>query len=148
MLQMTVQQTCIKWLYNKRVPNDYTTNVYQMTAQQTCNKWLHNKRKQMTIHLNMLYKRITWLYSRRTSTAYCIWSLIDSQSPISISLVSYQRNVVKEAWRTRFSIEIWEWRNDTPNAIGCTCIVMVCSELSCRLTRLPRPRRRGAGAVL
>jgi len=29
-------------------------------------------------------------------TAYCIWSVIWSQSPISISLVSFQRNVVKE----------------------------------------------------
>jgi len=29
-------------------------------------------------------------------TAYCIWSVIQSQSPISISLVFFQRNVVKE----------------------------------------------------
>jgi len=26
----------------------------------------------------------------------------------------------KETWRTRLLIEIWDWRNDTPNAIGCT----------------------------
>ena len=30
------------------------------------------------------------------STAYCMWSVIKSQSPISISLVSFQRNVAKE----------------------------------------------------
>ena len=29
-------------------------------------------------------------------TAYCMWSVIQSQSPISISLVSFQRNVPKE----------------------------------------------------
>jgi len=44
------------------------------------------------------------------------------QSPISISLVSFQRNVAKEAQRTRTSIEIWDWRNDTRNAIGCSMI--------------------------
>ena len=27
-------------------------------------------------------------------TAYCVWSVIESQSPISISLVSFQRNVI------------------------------------------------------
>ena len=32
----------------------------------------------------------------KTYTAYCIWCVIQSQSPISISLVSFQRNVVKE----------------------------------------------------
>ena len=35
-------------------------------------------------------------------------------------MVSFQRNVAKEALRTRSSIEIWDWRNDTPNATGCT----------------------------
>jgi len=30
-----------------------------------------------------------------TSTAYCIWSVIQSQFPLAISLVSFQRNVVK-----------------------------------------------------
>ena len=39
-------------------------------------------------------------------TAYCIWIVIESQSPISISLVSFQRNVGKETRRTRSSIEI------------------------------------------
>jgi len=29
-------------------------------------------------------------------TAYCIWSVIESQSPISIFLVSFQRNEVQE----------------------------------------------------
>ena len=29
-------------------------------------------------------------------TAYCIWSVIESQFPISISLVSFQGNVAKE----------------------------------------------------
>jgi len=53
-------------------------------------------------------------------TAYCIWSVTSTQSPISISLVSVQRNVVKETERTRSSIESWDSRNDTPNAIGCT----------------------------
>ena len=53
-------------------------------------------------------------------TADCIWSVISCQTPISISLVSFRRNVVKETSRTRSSIEIWEWRNKTPNAIGCT----------------------------
>jgi len=53
-------------------------------------------------------------------TAYCIWSDSQSESPISISLVSFQRNVVKETWRTRLLIEICEWRNDTPDALGCT----------------------------
>jgi len=52
--------------------------------------------------------------------AYCISSYISSQSPISISSVSFQRNVVKETRRTRASIEIWEWRNGTPNEIDCT----------------------------
>ena len=33
---------------------------------------------------------------------YCIWRVIQSQSPISISLVSFQRNVVKETQRTTF----------------------------------------------
>ena len=40
------------------------------------------------------------------STPSCIWSVIEFQSPISISLVSFQRNVVKETWRTGSSIEI------------------------------------------
>jgi len=53
-------------------------------------------------------------------TAYCIWSVILSQSPISISHVSFQRNVVKETRRPRSSIEIWDRKNDTPNVIGCT----------------------------
>ena len=51
-------------------------------------------------------------------TAYCIWSVIWSQSPISISLVSFQRNLVSfqrnlvtTTWRTRASVEIWEWKN-------------------------------------
>jgi len=35
-----------------------------------------------------------------------VWSVIQSQSPISISLVSFQRNVAKEIQRTRTSIEI------------------------------------------
>ena len=39
---------------------------------------------------------------------------------ISISLVSFQRNMVKETWRTRSLIEIWESSHDTSNAIGCT----------------------------
>ena len=54
-----------------------------------------------------------------TCTAYCIWSVIQSQSPISISLVSFQRNVAKEAYRTKTSIVNRAWRNDTPNTIGC-----------------------------
>jgi len=29
-------------------------------------------------------------------TGYCIWRVIESQSPHSIALVSFQRNVVKE----------------------------------------------------
>ena len=53
-------------------------------------------------------------------TANCIWSVIQSQSPISILLVSFRRNVAKETWKTRSSIEIWERRNNTPNAIGWT----------------------------
>ena len=59
------------------------------------------------------------LYMRGVPTPYCIWSVIQSQSPILISLVSFQRNVAKETKRTRQSIEIRERRNDTPNAIGC-----------------------------
>jgi len=55
------------------------------------------------------------------ATPYCIWSVIQSRSPISISLVSFQRNAAKETWRTRSSIEIWDSRNDTPNATGCMC---------------------------
>jgi len=39
-------------------------------------------------------------------TACCIWSVISSQSPISISLVSFQRNVAKKTSRTRLSIVI------------------------------------------
>jgi len=59
-------------------------------------------------------------YVDSSTTAYCIWSVIYSQSRISISLVSFQRNLVKETWRTRSLIEIWESSHDTSNAIGCT----------------------------
>jgi len=45
---------------------------------------------------------------------------LQSQSQISISLVSFQRNVAKETQRTRLSIEIRDWRNDTRIIIGCT----------------------------
>jgi len=38
--------------------------------------------------------------------ACCIWSVIHSQSPISISLVSFPRNVAKESQRIRSPIEI------------------------------------------
>jgi len=34
-------------------------------------------------------------------TVYCIWSVIQSQSPISISSVSFQQNVANETSRTR-----------------------------------------------
>ena len=67
-----------------------------------------------------------------TSTAYCICNGIEFQCPISISLVSFQRNVVKETYRTRSSNQIWEWTNDTPNAIGCTSLRIFCdSSLDC-----------------
>ena len=41
------------------------------------------------------------------------------QSPTSLSLVSFQRNVTKVTRRTRSSIEIESRNNETPNAIGC-----------------------------
>jgi len=63
-------------------------------------------------------------------TAYCICSVNQSYSPVSIPLVSLQRNVVKETWRTRSSIVIWEWRNDTLNAIGCRCCCWIQSLLA------------------
>ena len=31
-----------------------------------------------------------------TTTAYCIWSVLQSLSPISISVFSFQQDVVKE----------------------------------------------------
>jgi len=34
-------------------------------------------------------------------TAYCIYGVIRSQLPISMSVVSFQRNVANETWRTR-----------------------------------------------
>jgi len=54
-------------------------------------------------------------------TANCvrIISVIQSQSPISISLVSFPQNAAKQTQRSRLSIEMIERRNDTPNAIGC-----------------------------
>jgi len=68
--------------------------------------------------------------ARGWCTAYCICSVIWSRSPISISLVSFQRNVAKETHRTRFLIEIRNWVNGTPNAIGCilehNCSVSQC----------------------
>ena len=57
--------------------------------------------------------------TRLSIIACCIWSVIQPQSSISISCVSFQRNLAKETYRTRSTIEIWEWRNDTPIAIGC-----------------------------
>jgi len=60
-----------------------------------------------------------------TCTAYCIWSVIHSQSPISISSVSFQQNVANETSRTRWWIEIRDQRKDTPNAIGCNIYVEV-----------------------
>ena len=59
----------------------------------------------------------------QVNTAYCIWSVIQSQSPISILLVSFPRNVAKETQTNRSSNDIWERSNDTPNATGCTCFV-------------------------
>jgi len=44
--------------------------------------------------------------------------ILQSQS----NLVSFQRNAAKETKSTRWSIEFWDWRNETPNAIGCTYI--------------------------
>jgi len=55
---------------------------------------------------------------------YCICSVIWSQSPIAHPLVSFQGDVAKETSRTRWSIGIREWRNDTSNANGCTSIWM------------------------
>jgi len=57
--------------------------------------------------------------TRLSIIACCIWSVNQPQSSISISCVSFQRNLAKETYRTRSTIEIWEWRNDTPIAIGC-----------------------------
>ena len=51
-----------------------------------------------------------------------IWRVIQSQSAISISWVSFQWNVGTESWRTRWRIETRDWRNDTPTSIGsATC---------------------------
>jgi len=36
--------------------------------------------------------------------AYYIWSVIFFQSPMSISMVSLQRNVIKETWRPRWCV--------------------------------------------
>jgi len=41
-------------------------------------------------------------------------------SPISISLVSFHRNVANDTWRIRSQNENGNRRNDTPIAIGCT----------------------------
>jgi len=60
-----------------------------------------------------------------SSTAYCMWSVIQSQSRISISWVSSQWNLAKETQRMRSTIVVWEWRNDTPTATGyISCMYM------------------------
>ena len=64
----------------------------------------------------LCYIPYTGLAERLRGTPYCVWSAILSQSPISISLVYFQRNVVKETQRNGSMIEIWEQKNDTPNA--------------------------------
>jgi len=57
-------------------------------------------------------------------TTYCLWSVIQCQSPFSISILNllglFSTEREKETQRTRTSIEIWDWRNDTRNAIGCS----------------------------
>ena len=59
------------------------------------------------IHMCALHRLVSHVCALDTlSTAYCIWSVVESQSQISISLVSFQRNVVKETWRTLSSIKI------------------------------------------
>jgi len=64
------------------------------------------------------------------STAYCIWSVFHSKFPAAISLASIQRNVAKKTRRTRSSIEIRDWRNDSPNAIGCIPMLFLSLSLS------------------
>ena len=74
----------------------------------------------LNIHIS-LYSQYTYLSTENICmTANCIWSVIFSQSKISISLVCFQQNVVKETSRIRSSIAIWKLRIDTPSAIGCT----------------------------
>jgi len=61
------------------------------------------------------------------------------QSPIWISSddISFQRNVAKKKNpRPRSSIEIWDWRIDTPHAIGCWFIV---NAVSCRSLSVKEP---------
>jgi len=81
----------------------------------TCGRWLN--------FWVYIYWVSVWVHGHLQMhyVAYCVWSVIQSQSPISISLVSFQRHVACETKRTRTTIENWEWRNDTPNAIGYTC---------------------------
>ena len=55
-------------------------------------------------HFFMIYL-IPSFTSALRGTAYCMGSVTSTQSPISISLVSFQRNVAKETLRTRSSIE-------------------------------------------
>jgi len=44
-------------------------------------------------------------------------------------LVSFQRNAAKETWRTRLLIKTWDWRMDSPNAIGCNMnLIRMCHE--------------------
>ena len=52
------------------------------------------------------------------ATPSTISSVIQSKSPIPFSLVFFQQNAAKETYRTGSSIEIWDWRNHTPNAGG------------------------------
>jgi len=54
-----------------------------------------------------------------SNTAHCIWSVIQPQSPTSIAMVSFRRNVTNETSRTRLLIETSERKNDIPNATGC-----------------------------
>jgi len=66
----------------------YSTGVWDICLTYEC----------VTSHINMCHVTYPnpWAHSAALVTYICIWSVIQSNSPISMYLVSFQRNVVKE----------------------------------------------------
>jgi len=76
------------------------------------------------VYLTHVFDACIWYMSYMYSLLH-LECFIQYESPVSISLVDVQQKVfyrslsTKETYRTRTSNEIWDWRNDTPNAICC-----------------------------
>ena len=113
------------WIYkiNWRVFLDSILDSYRY-SDKVSSSFITLFRRTCFVHL-FLYSVQSYHLTPGTCAAYCIWRVIWPQSPVSISLISFQQNVAKETQRSRSLIQISIRRNDTPNATGCTSFFFI-----------------------